>query len=317
MSRTAFNLVELLVVIAIISVLIGLLLPAVQKVREASNRLKCQNNLKQIGLAAHDFYVAKLCFPLPYDGPPETSSGCVYTKWAVLDTNPTGTWIYHLLPHLQLQNLYDSASDPAAGVRYAQMPTMRCPSDPSWGDGMSEYTGIGGGDSGALTCYAANFQALGNPGEDVLPNTIAPMGGIASTELTFRDGTSNTILFLERYARGDLPTAPHASIWWEGSYNPSCSPVVAIGNRKGTQGYQITPNTYQTIYSGKVGMAAMFQSAPLEIQADGAVAQTGHSAGMQVCLADGSVRSVTPTISPTTWWYALTPNGDEEPGNDW
>src|SRR5215211_2784713 len=106
MRRSAFTLIELLVVIAIIAILIGLLLPAVQKVREAAARAKCQNNMKQLGLAAHNFHDSNRRFPAAYAIPDQTQWD-YYGPWVSSDKEGGySTWVAPLMPFVEQDSLY-------------------------------------------------------------------------------------------------------------------------------------------------------------------------------------------------------------------
>ena len=182
--RSAFTLIELLVVIAIIAILIGLLLPAVQKVREAAARMKCSNNLKQIGLAMHGYHDSYNGFPPAFSkNPPQLQN-----NWA------WGTWI---LPFVEQTNLYNGLNPtgvappttPTANT-LAGVPVYACPSDPS--PPTNDFRGSGTGF--AKSNYVVSEQICD--------------GGSAVPILAITDGTSNTILVGERDGKDQI-----AGIW--------------------------------------------------------------------------------------------------------
>jgi len=219
--RRAFTLIELLVVIAIISVLIGLLLAAVQKVREAAARIKCENNLKQIGLALHNYESATGRLPPAYawigpkkngvGGPsqrPDLGDRPGPTTLYTVDQLPGWGWATYILPFVEQQNLYsqiDFTNGEVAswfynGVKDTVLPIYVCPSDPLAGQyNPRSYVRVILPQM-ATNSYAACYGALGDIG-------AAPDQGNgafyrnSSLRLTdIRDGTSNTIFIGERAA---------------------------------------------------------------------------------------------------------------------
>lgn len=263
--RSAFTLIELLVVIAIIAILIGLLVPAVQKVREAAARAQCQSNMKQMGLAAHaanDVY--KRLPPVAARFPGTTTA------------SPIGTVQYHLLPFVEQRNVYNRAKNSQnVNVRKNVIPVFLCASDPSPQEG--DY---------AIGNYSANQM--------VFLNTA---GGKASIPRTFRDGTSNIVLFAEQYGtckqvtvsgKTTTTTTGH-SRWARRSANDG-----AYFNT--TALFQITPSWASNCIRARP--------------------QTGHTGAMNVGLADGSVRSVG-TVSSTTWSRAVRPADGLPMPADW
>jgi hypothetical protein len=257
-KQAGFALVELLVVLGLLMFLAGLLLPAVQKVREAADRARCTNNLKQICLAMHncsDTYLGNL-------------PGVVGTF--PKNQKTYGTIHFHLLPFLEQAELYNRAKGAVwrMGAWSQPVELFLCPSDET-APANHQYK------RWLATCnYVANWAAFGANG--------------ARFPASFTDGTSNTIVFAERYQIcGQTPCA------W---------------------GY---PEIYYFAPMYAHYSQAKFQVTPSAGECDPALAQTPHPAGITAGIGDGSVRTISQSISPQTWWYACTPNGGEVLGPDW
>jgi len=320
-QRGAFTLVELLVVIAIISILIAMLLPAVQAAREAARRAQCFNNQRQLGLAAHHYHDTRRHLP-PGIGYYPTSDHGVF-----------GTYYFHLLPFLEQGNLYDrslgSVPFPGGPIMvhypgnnnvYSQtVPTLLCPSDPT-----VELGGIVTVDSvlfGA-SCYAPN--ALVTARADFTQNPPVPNPqGKARMPNDFADGTSHTILHAEKYARCTntdmVPAFQDGGAAWAYTTSPlfAWQPPPMVPPGKAFQpGFAIAALVGRGAPNA-IGPGSIFQVQPDPANCDPTRASTAHVGGIQVCLVDGSVRTLSPSMSGETWWAAVTPSGGELLGTDW
>ncbi len=330
--RPAFTLIELLVVIAIIAILIGLLLPAVQKVREAAARIKCANNLKQIGLALHNYENTNGRFVPAGIYPAAAASG---DAWSHLT---------RILPYIEQANTYQQVDFTLAAnvqdvVTRQRIPIFLCPSEVK--DEMKAATSATG--PGAINRYPSNYAAnvgtwmvwnpnTGQGGDGAIAYTSVPNGGNKVGD--FSDGTSNTVGYAEVKAytwllktNASLPanTAIPA---------PTAAAVLALGGTLGTTPSGHTSWTEaQTFHNGFTFVLPPNTKVPFTNPADGSIvdvdqlsgnegsatrisfdavtSRSFHSGVVNVLLMDGSVRTVSNSIDPFAWRAAGTRNGGE------
>jgi len=296
----------LLVVIAIIAILIGLLLPAVQKVREAANRAQCQNNLRQMGLGLQnmmDTYSGKIP---PNIGTYPNQPGYMY--------NGEGGTLFLLLPWVEQGNIYNLSlvPDPFNGgaLAYSEFglgtgvsglgqpglspcPAIKiyaCPSDPTY-----VATPLGPF-QGTVASYALNGQVFKANRWQRVTNGTFPA--------SITDGTSVTVFFSEKeaIALGSCPGPAYTrgyNYWWE--WGPTLAETHPSWNAQ--------PAGVGVFYP-------QFQPMPLEMGCSDQPS-TGHTGGIMVGMGDASVRLVAQGISPTTWWFAWTPASGDVLGPDW
>jgi prepilin-type N-terminal cleavage/methylation domain-containing protein/prepilin-type processing-associated H-X9-DG protein len=323
-----FTLVELLVVIAIIAVLIGLLLPAVQKVRAAAARAKCQNNLKQLGLAAHNYHSDRGALP-PASTSPSLASLFVY-----------------LLPYVEQQAAFDSFNMSSSVItsstsyygRIVQVPTYLCPADPSNGEckdtGSSVPTGVTATALGKTNYYGntgTHAWWAEKLGTGVKPPDHTGMFAFNTQIklLDVMDGTSNTVMFAE-VKRGTTVANDALSVttllfnqWGMTSpaaFDPTlpanfaplstCNSPTTSVSETGLRYYR--GNSIYVLYTHTVP-----PNNPNRDCADQTLSQlhlasrSYHTGGVNVTLADGSVRFIVDSIPFPTWQAIGTRAGGE------
>jgi prepilin-type N-terminal cleavage/methylation domain-containing protein len=332
----AFTLIELLVVIAIIAVLIGLLLPAVQKVREAANRTTCTNNLKQIGLATHNCQDTYGNLP-PVAGPYPAATSNGY-KLDGSTQRGVGTPLIFLLPFMEQQDLYGQLLVPkkptdtsplawADSEHSYSIPVKFyiCPSDPSVGPNNSCPQNPGGPPFAAATTYAANALVfdrctfipgtatvppsakLGNAGKLGLEwdGTPLPPFYYARLPADVPDGTSNTVFFTEKYTYCAQATAKYNNGQCTGNGGePDCG-----GDNWSDPLLDFFAPVYNMLPAGIIDTTYTPQIQPqFKTTCNPMRPSSGHSGVIMVTMGDGSVRAVSGTVNPTTWLLANVPN---------
>jgi len=286
-SRRAFTLIELLVVIAIIAILIGLLLPAVQKVREAAARMRCTNNLKQMSLgtiSCADTNQGKLPPGVGLYAGPGTASA---------NQSDGGTFL-HILPFIEQDNLFKASLSAdgrngnlptynqwTAPIQNSKVKTYICPSDFTQSDARPARASYG--QNGQIFRHNYNWGGV----------------GLLSYPAHLGDGTSNTIMYTEKLAWGNQGSYPD-------NYWPDWGPVMASNDQDGSGTGPASIPQFNVTAAGN-GQANVY----------GQRASTPHGSSIIVGLADGSVRAVSSSVSPTTWWYAMTPSAGDILGSNW
>ena len=312
--RQAFTLIELLVVIAIIAILIALLVPAVQKVREAASRTQCTNNLKQMVLATHGAHDAEKYLPLQ-GGPWPKKSTILETSspfWCILPYLDQVPMYTHLTSLSNSSSYYNGAGTPLT------VPVYTCPSDYSGILGGQEVTGGAGYN---LASYNINGMVFAT--------------GIYMTMVSIIDGTSNTVFYFEHLALCPLLAGGNSATAgrnvWPAVNLTTGDPISYWPNENtaGTPSWLSAYGGFATEYptakvadpnNGNVLSFRTPQSAP-SLGSSGScnplTANGGHPSGVLVGMGDGTVRSVSESVSMKTWNSVLTPNGDETLGGDW
>jgi prepilin-type N-terminal cleavage/methylation domain-containing protein/prepilin-type processing-associated H-X9-DG protein len=304
--RGGFTLIELLVVIAIIAILIGLLLPAVQKVREAANRAQCQNNLKQLALACHSFHDTYKV--LPSSGRQDSTGGRDPANLFAPPPKQRWNWRYQILPLIEQDSVFKLAVD--SQVRMAPVPLFNCPSRrPPTLVGATIILTDYAGNAGSNWCPASSPDAWTGTVVPSMLNDLTPLKSVRLGDI--KDGTSNTLLLGEKFVTinhyadalewGDNePWATGDS--WTVTRNANQQPRQDAIESASTKGSP-PPNAGQN--PGHCG--------PWDTSAPGAGYYdywgSAHAGAFNAALADGSVRNISYNI-PLPVLQALADRAD-------
>jgi prepilin-type N-terminal cleavage/methylation domain-containing protein len=332
--RRGFTLIELLVVIAIIAILIGLLLPAVQKVREAAARAQSTNNLKQMALAAHSFHDARNHLPpyLRYNFNATAAPGAVGTYSQYLYEYVP--FFFQILPYVEQQSLANLARAPVNGgtqiypagnasVYPHVVPLYINPMDPTVDgsgtvtSGTTTYGAVSYWVNGTALPYvsttAYDYTAWG--GSYASSRSTSTSGTRARLSGSFPDGTANTVMIAENPARRTY-VAPATSL----------TTAASLTSRAAAADTNARATATRELLMYWAGMTYNFtQTSVIEVPGPGVPPRSTSttnilvtdSSGFRAALFDGSVRTVPATLSVATWQAAVGPADARPLGNDW
>ena len=308
-ARRGFTLIELLVVIAIIAILIALLVPAVQKVRSAAARAQCGNNMKQIGLALHNYHDATKHFP---PGQPQgyfTGAAVWYADPLVFDPDRS-CWIGYILPYIDQLPLYDlyqawlkappTLTDLAPWATTHILPTL-CPADPVSPKLGTYPPGAGQGThANIIVCLGSGYATPAADAAGINLNGI--FYGRSKTKITdISDGSSNTLMTSE------ILLSPDSAVGYD------IRGRVWNSIHAGTEFSTLFPPN-STIGDNIMGYCDPLPAAPCAAQSVGnayTLARSWHPGGVNAGLADGTVRFFTNSITPAVWLALGTRAGND------
>lgn len=309
--QRGFTLIELLVVIAIIAILIALLLPAVQQAREAARRATCKNQLKQFGLAMHNYHDTAGQFPPGAIWHGSNGMGGTAPEDG-RDAFWGATWVVMILPYVDqapLYNLYDSRFVARNGnattgnnrVTRQELSILNCPSHPGVGTRLNQdFDGFVKGTYAAST-GAGRMLRRADFNDANMQGAFSAVGQFGARSASFMDGMSNAAL-LSEIVKVDHSQDDRGAWGW-------CTGPLFSG--RGRDGIVMTPNSRLRMdsspYSSNDTTNVNFnrRSDPDSGNNSGVAARSFHVGGAHVCLADGSVRFISENVDSQTWLNLL------------